>query len=120
MASLVEAQSPPFVVAKDALKEDLGGGITRQILGYGREIMSVRIWFETGAIGAVHTHPHSQTTYIESGRFEGFVDGTKCVLGAGDCIYIAPGLEHGIECLEAGSLIDNFSPVREDFLGQGN
>ena len=74
MASVAEAQSPPFVAAKDTLKEDLGDGIVRQILGYGPEIMVVRVWFEAGAVGQVHAHSHSQATYVESGRFEVFID----------------------------------------------
>ncbi len=118
MATLVEAQSPPFVMAKDTPKEDLGGGITRQILGYGPEIMIVRVWFEKGAVGQVHAHRHSQSSYVESGKFEVFIDGTKRVLEAGDCFYIAPHLDHGAVCLEAGVLIDTFSPLREDFFGE--
>lgn len=117
MATTADAQSLPFVVAKDTVKEDLGDGITRQILGYGPEIMIVRVWFETGAVGQVHAHRHSQSTYVESGEFEVFIDGEKRVLGAGDSFYIAPHLDHGAVCLEAGVLIDTFSPLREDFLG---
>lgn len=117
MTALAETQSPPFVVAKDTPKEDLGGGISRQILGYGPEIMIVRVWFEKGAVGAVHAHPHSQSTYVESGSFEVSIDGAKQVLNAGDSSYMAPHLDHGSVCLEAGVLIDTFSPMREDFLG---
>ena len=118
MATLAEAQSPPFVHADKVPKEDLGGGISRQILGYGTEIMVVRVWFEAGSFGDVHSHPHSQSTYVESGRFEVFIDGEKRELKAGDSYYIAPDLDHGAVCLEAGVLIDTFSPVREDFLGE--
>ncbi len=120
MATLVSEASPPFVVAKETPKEDLGDGISRQILGYGPEIMIVRVWFEKGAVGQVHAHRHSQSSYVESGSFEVFIDGEKRVLGAGDCFYIAPHLDHGAVCLEAGVLIDTFSPAREDFLGQGD
>lgn len=120
MATLAEAQSPPFVSVKDTPKEELGDGITRQILGYGPEIMVVRVWFEEGAVGQVHSHRHSQSTYVESGQFEVFIDGEKKVLGAGDSFYIAPHLEHGAVCLEAGVLIDTFSPLREDFLSEGD
>lgn len=120
MATVVNAASPPFVVAKETPKEDLGDGITRQILGYGPEIMIVRVWFEEGAIGQVHAHRHSQSTYVESGKFEVFIDGEKRMLEAGDSFYIAPHLDHGAVCLEAGVLIDTFSPAREDFLGRGD
>ena len=117
MATKVRETSGAFVSAHDAEREDLGDGISRQILAYGPDIMIVRVWFETGSVGSVHAHPHSQATYVESGRFETLIDGEKCKLGAGDASYIAPGLQHGVVCLEAGSLIDTFSPVREDFLG---
>ena len=116
MATETHAQSEPFVVANKTPKDDLGGGISRQILGYGPEIMTVRVWFEKGSVGAVHSHPHSQTTYVESGLFEMFIDGTKREMGPGDCVYIAPNLDHGSVCLEEGVLIDTFSPVRDDFL----
>lgn len=119
MATLTQASSSAFVTAVDIPKEDLGGGITRQILGYGPEIMIVRVWFDKGAVGDVHAHRHSQSTYVESGRFEVFIDGEKRVLGAGDSFYIAPHLDHGAVCLEPGVLIDTFSPLREDFLGEG-
>lgn len=120
MATLVSTASPPFVVANETPKEDLGDGIARQILGYGPEIMIVRVWFEKGAVGQVHSHRHSQSTYVESGSFEVLVDGAKRVLGAGDSFYIAPHLDHGAVCLEPGVLIDTFSPAREDFLEQGH
>lgn len=118
MVTKEEAQGPPFVAAKYAPKEDLGGGITRQILGFGPEIMVVRVWFEKGSVGEVHAHRHSQSTYVESGTFEVYIDGEKRVLDAGDSFYIAPHLDHGAVCLEAGVLIDTFSPLREDFLGE--
>lgn len=119
MASLVSDASPPFVFAKEVQEDDLGDGISRQILGYGPQIMVVRVWFDAGAVGSVHSHPHSQSTYVESGRFEVMIDGEKRVLEAGDCTYIAPNLDHGVVCLDAGSLIDTFSPIRADFLSVG-
>ena len=47
---------------------DLGGGTTRRILAYNDELMSVEVAFETGSVGAVHTHPHTQLSYVLSGR----------------------------------------------------
>lgn len=118
MATLVRGQSAPFISASEVEKQELGGGLTRQILGYGPDLMIVRVWFDEGAVGEVHAHRHSQSTYVESGKFEVFIDGAKKVLGAGDSFYIAPHLNHGAVCLEPGVLIDTFSPAREDFLGE--
>lgn len=119
MATVVSSESPAFVEAAKTLKEDMGGGIQRQILGYGAELMIVRVWFDKGAVGEVHSHRHTQSAYVESGKFEVQIDGEKRVLEAGDSFYVAPHVDHGAVCLEAGVLLDTFSPAREDFLGEG-
>ena len=75
-----------------------------------------RVEFEAGAEGYVHAHPHSQVAYVESGEFDVFIDGVTKRLGAGDCFYIYPNVDHGAVCIKAGVLLDVFSPVREDFL----
>jgi quercetin dioxygenase-like cupin family protein len=111
--------SPCFIVSNDTEIEQLEPGIKRQILGYGADIMTCRVWFESDAVGAVHSHPHSQTSYVESGRFLYQVGDHKTELRAGDCAYIAPHVLHGAACLEAGVLIDCFSPMRADFLAVG-
>lgn len=118
METLAKTPSKAFVRAEAIEKEDLGGGITRQILGYGPDLMVVRVWFDKSAVGEVHAHPHSQSTYVESGRFEVFIDGETRELSAGDGFYVAPHLDHGAVCIESGVLIDTFSPAREDFLGE--
>ncbi len=96
--------------------EDLGGGISRQILGHDEQIMMVKVSFEKGAIGNAHQHPHRQTSYVDSGVFEVTIGGKTRTLKSGDGFYTAPGEEHGVVCIEEGSLIDVFTPAREDFL----
>lgn len=96
--------------------EDLGGGVQRKILGFDNQIMMVKVKFEKDAVGSAHQHFHTQTTYCASGKFEFMIDGEKSIVNAGDGVYIKPNLVHGALCLEAGILIDVFSPVREDFL----
>jgi quercetin dioxygenase-like cupin family protein len=53
---------------------------------------------------------------VASGCFEVTIGEEKKILRAGDGYYVAPNLPHGCVCLEAGVLIDTFTPVREDFL----
>ena len=96
--------------------EQLGGGLSRQILGWDNQIMMVKVKFEKGTIASQHTHFHTQTSFCHSGKFEFTIDGEKHVIEAGDGLYIAPNLIHGAVCLEAGVVLDVFSPVREDFL----
>ena len=86
-------------------------------MGYDGQLMMVKVDFEKGAIGTMHEHYHSQVTYVVSGKFELTIGGEKKILVAGDGYYVAPDELHGCVCLEAGVLIDTFSPVRADFLG---
>ena len=69
-----------------------------------------------GAIGQMHKHPHSQTSYVVSGSFEVTIGNEKKVLNTGDGYYIPTEVMHGAVCLADGVLIDAFSPHREDFL----
>lgn len=113
-------QSSEFIHGDKNSREDLGDGIKRQILGYNREIMMVRVWFDEHAVGQLHSHYHSQVSYVESGRFDVTVGDETRSLKAGDSFFIPPNVTHGAVCKEAGVLLDVFSPVREDFLrGEG-
>ena len=95
---------------------DLGGGTSRRILTWNDQLMAVEVAFETGAVGSEHTHPHTQCSYVLSGRFSYSVEGGAVELGVGDSIVVPSGLPHGTVCLEKGVLLDVFTPLREDFL----
>lgn len=105
-----------FYVENENPWEVVSPGVKRQITGYDVSIMMVKVVFETGGIGPVHQHYHSQTSYVVSGKFEVTINNEKKILQTGDAFYIEPNILHGAICLEAGMLIDVFSPIREDFL----
>ncbi len=91
-------------------------GVTRQVLSDSPELMVVAFGFEAGAKGALHDHPHVQSTYVESGRFRFTIGAESFEVGPGDSFVIPSGARHGCACLEAGRLIDTFPPRRDDFL----
>ena len=101
---------------KDVAFTDLGCGVKRRILACTDELMIVEVHFEKGSVGALHTHPHTQCTYVQSGRFRFTIDWTDAEVGAGDSISFPPDIVHGTLCLEDGVLLDIFSPMRKDFL----
>lgn len=110
-------QSATFVCENEVDWESLGEGLKRQILGYDGKIMMVKIAAEqAGPVGVAHAHPHSQTTFVSSGKFEFTVGEEKRVVTAGDGLYMAPDVMHSCICIEPGVIVDCFSPVREDFL----
>ncbi len=112
-------QSPEFMESPPESATDLGGGIRRTLLGHDDKILMAKVWFEKGAVGEVHTHPHSQVSYVISGKFSVEVNGETRVLVEGGCFFVPSMAPHGAVCLEPGVLIDVFSPAREDFLAEG-
>ena len=100
----------------DTLPQSGGDGVTRRVLAYTDELMCVENTFKTGAVGALHSHPHTQITYVVSGRFSFTIDGETREVAAGDTLLKKNGVPHGCTCLEAGVLLDIFNPMREDFL----
>lgn len=105
-----------FVFNKDIALEDLGDGIKRKVLAYSDNMMSVEVYFDKGAVGALHSHPHEQVTYVLSGEFEFTIDDETKVVKAGDALYKQPNIIHGCTCLSEGVLLDNFTPMRKDFV----
>jgi quercetin dioxygenase-like cupin family protein len=91
-------------------------GNRRAVLSHRREIMLVAFGFDKGAVGALHSHPHTQVSYVAKGVFEVTVDGATTTLPAGSSFIVAPNLVHGVVALEEGLLIDTFTPRRDDFL----
>jgi quercetin dioxygenase-like cupin family protein len=111
-------QSKEFQFENETSWEDVGNGISRQIYGYDDKIMLVKAKFEKGGVGQLHSHHHSQVTYVDSGVFEMTIGDDKKIIRKGDGFYVPPHVVHGCVCIEEGMLIDVFSPHREDFLKQ--
>ena len=107
--TFVRSAATPWDAATDA-------GVRRQVLGHGPDLMMVRVEFDRGAVAALHHHPHRQGSYVIEGRFEVTVDDERAELGPGDCFFVTADRVHGVVALEAGTLIDAFTPAREDFL----
>ncbi|MDH6341696.1 quercetin dioxygenase-like cupin family protein [Parabacteroides sp. PFB2-12] len=112
----MKRESKDFIYEEETIWEVVGEGVRRQVMAYNDQLMLVKVAFEAGAVGAPHTHPHTQATYVVSGLFEFTTDGHTSIIKAGDCVYIKPDVLHGCKCVEAGTLIDTFAPMREDFL----
>ena len=96
--------------------EFMSKGIQRKILARGGQIMSVEVHFEQGAIAEVHTHPHEQIGYVIRGSLELEIEGEKHIIVGGDCFYVNPNIPHGVIALEETTVLDVFTPQREDFL----
>ena len=110
-------QSDVFVKPQESDWEEVGPGLRRRVLGHETGLMLVEVAFEKGAEGAMHSHPHVQVSYVAEGAFEMVIGDRTTVLRKGESFYVPSGVEHGCKALEAGVLVDAFTPQREDMLG---
>lgn len=96
--------------------EQAAEGVQRKVLAYCDGLMCVENTFDTGAVGALHHHPHTQITYVAQGKFEFAIDGVRRTVKKGDTMLKQDGVEHGCVCVEKGVLLDIFTPMRDDFV----
>jgi quercetin dioxygenase-like cupin family protein len=104
-----------FALPTDGKVTQLDGS-TRRVVLHLPELMLVEFTFEKGGIGALHSHPHIQSSYIAEGTFDVTIGEETRTIGAGGAYIVPSGVVHGVKALEAGRLIDSFTPVRADFL----
>jgi quercetin dioxygenase-like cupin family protein len=105
-----------WVFYRDIEGESPAPGVVRKVLAYCDAMMCVENYFETGAVVAVHSHPHTQITYVAEGRFRFTIGDEVREISKGDTLCKQNGVSHGCVCLEKGILLDFFTPMRQDFL----
>ena len=103
-----EAKTFPWV--------DAGEGVRRRILAHTPEAMTVEVEMNAGGVGEPHNHVHVQTIFVAAGTFEFTIEGKAQTVSAGESLIIPSNAMHGAVCLEKGTLIDSFTPRRDDFL----
>jgi unsaturated pyranuronate lyase len=108
--------SNEFQFENEIAWEDVGNGVQRQVFGYDDKLMMTKAKFVKGGVGTLHSHPHSQVTFVVTGVFEMTIGDEKKIIRPGDGYYVPPNVVHGCVCLEEGLLVDAFSPYREDIL----
>lgn len=84
------------------------------------EHMSFVLWrLEAGAVLPEHAHPHEQVVHVFSGELEMTVAGETTSCGPGTVLVIPPHARHSGRVLSDASVMDVFSPVREDYRDGG-
>lgn len=111
-----EHKGERWVPYSETEPEQVAPKVWRRVLAYGDNAMCVENTFETGGIGAMHSHPHTQITYIVSGRFRFTISGEVREVGPGDTLLKENGVLHGCTCLKSGVMLDFFTPMRKDFI----
>lgn len=107
------------IKAAETTRTVLAEGRTRY-LAHSSKLMTAVIDFTDGPHAEPdppHAHPHEQVTYIASGQLYFYIGDQKFEVAEGDLVVIPPDAPHSIQLIsKTARLIDNFAPIREDFL----
>jgi len=78
--------------------------------------MVTKMLYKTTDSVPFHKHPNEQSGYVISGKYNLKFGGEEYLLSEGDTYSIPANTEHSIEIIQAGQVVDFFTPIRQDYL----
>jgi quercetin dioxygenase-like cupin family protein len=91
-------------------------GVDIVVLSHGPESMVTKMLYKTGDRVPLHSHPNEQSGYVLNGKYRIRFPDYDQEIGPGDSYSIPAHVEHSFEIIEAGEVLDFFTPPRKDFL----
>jgi len=92
--------------------------VSQKIICGEREMLA-QIYLKRGALVPLHSHESEQMTYVLQGALRLLVDGEEVIVREGEVLHIPSGVAHQAEALEDTFELDVFSPVRADWIRDG-
>ena len=69
----------------------------------GREVVQVRVDFDSGYVAPMHTHPGEEIIYVIEGTLEYEIGGKKSKVKAGDVLFVPAGTPHTATNIGSGN-----------------
>jgi quercetin dioxygenase-like cupin family protein len=91
-------------------------GIKRRTLAHGATMYQMMAQLDAGSRMPAHQHAQEQLVHVLKGRVRLIVAGEPHEMVAGDSFYLASNVPHGVETIEATTIVDTFSPPRDDYI----
>ena len=91
-------------------------GVDFIVLSHGPESMVTKMLYKPGDHVPFHSHRHEQSGYVLSGKYRIRFSEYDREIGPGDSYSIPADVLHSIEIIDAGEVLDFFTPPREDYL----
>lgn len=104
-----------IVKSKDARRRNFLG-VDFVVLSHGPESMVTKMLYKKEDNVPFHKHPNEQSGYVISGKYRIIFGNNDQVIGPGDSYSIPRDVEHRIEIIDPGEVLDFFSPPRKDYL----
>lgn len=97
-------------------RRELAPGITVHVLATSSTMMQCWVAMSKGTELPVHSHPHSQSSYVIKGHVRWLIDGQPVDGPAGSAVIFAPNQPHGALVLSDCEVADTFTPPRDEYL----
>lgn len=91
-------------------------GVNFEVLAIGKESMVTKMLFKASDFAPFHKHPNEQNGYVISGSYKLIFGNKEHIITSGDSYSIPANMEHSMEIIEPGEIIDVFTPIRQDYL----
>lgn len=91
-------------------------GVDFVVLSIGNDTMVTKMLYKSTDFVPFHKHPNEQSGYVVSGQYRLKFNDEEYLLDKGDSYSIPANVEHSLEILVAGEVVDVFSPIRQDYL----
>lgn len=91
-------------------------GVNFIVLSHGEKSMVTKMLYRSTDNVPMHSHPNEQSGYIVSGKYRLRFNEYDQILESGDSYTIPANVEHSLEIIDAGEVVDVFTPPREDYL----
>ncbi len=96
--------------------KELLPGIFMKVLTVGDQSMLCEFHLKQGAMIPVHQHPQEQSGYMVAGKMRFFGEEGDAIVEPGCSWNFKGGVMHGADILEDSTVIEVFSPLRQDYL----
>ena len=93
--------------------------LSRKIVTGEREMLA-QVYLKAGCVVPMHAHESEQMTYILQGALKFLVGGEEFTVREGEVLHIPSRIEHQAEALDDTFSLDVFSPIRLDWLVEGD
>lgn len=91
-------------------------GVDFVVLSHGEKSMVTKMLYKTTDNVPMHAHPNEQSGYVISGKYRLKFNDFDQILEYGDTYTIPANVQHCIEIIDAGEVVDVFTPPRADYL----
>jgi quercetin dioxygenase-like cupin family protein len=109
-------QGDGMIVKSDEAQRRSFLGVDFVLLSHGPESMVTKMLYKKEDNPPSHKHANEQSGFVISGKYRIIIDKVAYKIGPGDSYSIPRDIEHRIEIIEPGEVVDFFSPPRKDYL----